>query len=145
LPSDNGRLLAKCRGSVAEISGNSRVPGPKKEAGAQTKDGVQRRDEGMRCWAQQGEKGPGEGRRTWHNVCFEGPENNADAKETPDGPRDRSALWGGLAEARSVGAPPSSLISSSHPLAPNARALFRFKLSVVEMKMRLVDDRERRE
>jgi len=90
-------------------------------------DGVQRHREGMRCLVQRGEKGPGEGSRTWHSVCFEGRENNADAKETPDGPRDRSALWGGLAEARSVGDPPSSPIS----LALNARALFRFKLSDV--------------
>ncbi|KAE9368603.1 hypothetical protein N431DRAFT_444025 [Stipitochalara longipes BDJ] len=81
LPSDNGRLFAKCRGSVAELaelSGNSRVPGPMQEAGAQMKDGVQRLHEGIKCLAQPGKKGA---RRRPSHACFEGRGNNADAKQ----------------------------------------------------------------
>jgi hypothetical protein len=48
----------------------------------------------------------------------------------------RIRLLDGVGEMRSAGSPPSTAMST----ALNARALFRFKVSVVEMGIRLVED-----
>ncbi len=106
------------------------VLGPKREAELNLRDGIRRR-------AQQGERAM-RGCRTSHSACFKGRENNANAKKTHatdppfGGGWPRCGPW--------VRIPPSTAMSI---IASNAHALFRLIVSVVETRIRLVEDPNR--